>query len=62
MAKKEAPKAKVETNVGDRPAIGRAPDQPVGGIAAEDLAVLQGDIDSRMKALLKDHKAMGARK
>jgi len=28
---------------------------------AETLAPLQGDIDSRMAALLKDHQAMGAR-
>ena len=33
----------------------------VGGIAAEDLAILQQPIDKRMAALLKDHKAMGAR-
>lgn len=37
---------------------------PAGGIAIspEDAAVLAGDIDSRMAALLKDHKAMGVRK
>lgn len=36
---------------------------PVGGIAIseKDAAVLSGDIDSRMKALLKDHRDMGAR-
>jgi hypothetical protein len=33
----------------------------VGGIAAADLDVLDGSIDSRMKALLKDHQKMGAR-
>lgn len=38
------------------------PDQAGGGIAAEDLEVLSGDIDARMKALLADHKRMGARK
>lgn len=36
---------------------------PAGGIAIseKDAAVLSGDIDSRMKALLKDHEEMGAR-
>lgn len=37
------------------------PSTPVGGIVAEDIEVLEGDIDSRMKALLKDHQKMGAR-
>ena len=42
---------------------GRVADQPAGGItiSPEDAKVLEGDIDSRMKALLKDHKEMGAR-
>ena len=48
------PDAKTET-------LGRTPDQTVGGIAAEDLEVLEGDIDSRMAALLKDHQRMGVR-
>jgi hypothetical protein len=36
---------------------------PVGGIAIsdKDAAVLAQPIDARMKALLKDHKEMGAR-
>jgi hypothetical protein len=33
----------------------------VGGIAAEDLEVLEGSIDDRMAALLKDHQEMGVR-
>ena len=32
-----------------------------GGIAAEDLAVLDQPIDDRMAALLKDHQEMGSR-
>ena len=32
-----------------------------GGIHADDLEVLEGDIDSRLDALLKDHQDMGAR-
>ena len=44
-----------ETQSGDRRPM------PAGGIATEDLTVLEGDIDSRMKALLKDHQDMGAR-
>ena len=45
------------------PAEGRKTDQPAGGIAIspEEQKVLDGSIDSRMKALLKDHQAMGAR-
>lgn len=34
---------------------------PAGGIAADDLAVLDQPIDDRMAALLKDHQRMGAR-
>ena len=54
-AKKTAPK-KEEQAPEPAPA-----DAPVGGIAAEDLHVLEGDVDSRMAALLKDHQKMGAR-
>ena len=45
----------------DDKAIGRVPDQPAGGIAAEDLEVLNQPIDDRMAALLKDHQEMGSR-
>ena len=57
--KKTEPKAKSPSDK----AIGRAPDQPAGGITIDekDAEVLEGDIDSRMAALLKDHVAMGAR-
>jgi hypothetical protein len=59
MAKKKETKQAAKSPAD--PAIGRAPDQPAGGIAADDLAVLEGDIDSRMAALLKDHQEMGSR-
>lgn len=60
MAKKEtkapAPNAtSAPTQDGDRREL------PVGGIKPDAAAVLSGDIDSRMKALLKDHQDMGAR-
>ena len=47
-------------------AVGAAPAEPgttrTGvDILPADRAVLDKDIDSRMKALLKDHQAMGAR-
>lgn len=63
-ATKKAPEKVAHADMGpERPALGRVPDQPAGGIAIspENAAVLEGDIDSRMKALLKDHKSMGAR-
>lgn len=61
MATKK-PTAKKERSPDD-PAIGRVPDQPAGGITIDqkDAEVLEGDIDSRMAALLKDHQDMGAR-
>lgn len=41
----------------------RSTSVPAGGIAIseKDAAVLSQPIDARMKALLKDHKEMGAR-
>lgn len=54
--------AKTERSPSDKPA-GRVADQPAGGITIDqkDAEVLEGDIDSRMAALLKDHQDMGAR-
>lgn len=61
MATKK-PAAKTERSPSDK-AIGRVADQPAGGITIDpkDAEVLEGDIDSRMAALLKDHQDMGAR-
>ena len=58
VAEQVAPAANAtlaETQSGDRRVL------MSGGIAAEDLEVLSGTIDQRMKALLADHKEMGAR-
>lgn len=43
----------------DKPEPGRRTDGAVAD--AETLAVLDKDIDARMRSLLKDHQRMGAR-
>ena len=54
-------KAKTETTPKAPPPEPEPRLVPPGGFGDQDLSALEGDIDSRMKALLKDHQAMGAR-
>lgn len=61
-AKKKVDKPLTEQSTTSAPTQdGERRELPVGGIAPEQADVLKGDIDSRMAALLRDHKEMGAR-
>jgi hypothetical protein len=68
MAAKKTPTAKLETPKASPPTVNKTPTGPEPGttrtgvdILPADREVLNGTIDERMAALLKDHQEMGVR-